>query len=157
MSSVNRKASVVHNDILGGRTLSARYHITHAIQECWEVLQALAKLDFKEAELEAQQVLFGIEMWCYQTIKADFDLRGCSDAVQEFYDRRRVWLELFKLFDMEFKSEYLDKGSNFRRPHKIQEAFRAAGLRINDLHARTLSRKYTMQVLNNKNYDSSKA
>jgi hypothetical protein len=157
MSSVNRKASAVHNDILGGRTLPIRYHITHTAQEVWEVLQALARCRFKEAALEAQQVLFGIEMWYYQTIKEDFDLRGCADAVQEFYDRRRVWLELFKMFDIEFKSEYLDKGSNFRRPHKIQEAFRAAGLRINALHARTLSRKYTMLVLNNKNYVFSKA
>jgi len=147
MSTTILKASAVHKDILGGRKYSTSYYISHGIREFWEWLQALMNLQLQEASLEFQQVLFGIEMWLYQATGKDFELWGCADAVHEFYERRHTWLEIFQLFDLEFKSEYLDGGSNFRRPAKIKAALQAAGLSINDIHARSLCRKYTMQAL----------
>lgn len=138
-----RKASVVHKDILGGRKSPISYHLKHGFNETLEVLEALSRLQFKEANLELQQVIFGYSMWLYQLTGKDFYLRGCNDAVQEFYNRRKIWLEIFGLYNLEFKSEYLDNGSNFRRPHKIKEALRRAGLEINNILANSLSRKYT--------------
>jgi hypothetical protein len=145
MSKLNkRKASVVYGDILGDRNHSTSYHIKHAFNETLEVIEALLKLQFKEARLELQQVIFGYSMWAYQLTGIDFYLWGCEDTVEEFYNRRKVWLEIFQLYDLEFKSEYLDNGSNFRRPHKIKEAMGRAGLHINNMLASSLSRKYTM-------------
>jgi hypothetical protein len=145
MSELNkRKASVVHGDILGGRKHPISYHIKHAFNETVEVFEALFKLQFREAHLELQQVIFGYSMWLYQITGVDFYLWGCNDTVEEFYNRRKVWLEIFRLYDLEFKSEYLDDGSNFRRPHKIKEAMRRAGFHINNMLAGSLSRKYTM-------------
>lgn len=150
MSATTLRAAVVHKDIFGGRKYSASYYISHWFRECWECLQALVKLQPQEAFLEFQQVLFGLEIWLYQATGKDFELWGCMDVVHEFYARRCIWLEIFQLFDLEFKSEYLDGGSNFRRPAKIKAALGAAGLHINDIHARSLCRKYTMQTLGGK-------
>jgi hypothetical protein len=137
------KASSVHQDILGGKKRSTGYHISHWFNESLEVLEALSRLQFSEAKLELQQVIFGCLIWLHQVTDIDFYLWGCSDAVQEFYNRRKVWLEIFRLYDLEFRSEYLDGGSNFRRPHKIKAALKAAGMHINDILAGSLSRKYT--------------
>ena len=150
------KASVVHNDILGGKQYPVKYYVKHSFTELWEVIEALAKLNLKEAKLEAQQVIFGLEMWLYQTTKKDFDMFFCNGAIEEFYYRRTVWLELFGLFDLEFRSEYLDNGSNFRRPHKIRQAFFAAGMYLHELHARLLSRKYIKQEMNHRKKYASK-
>jgi hypothetical protein len=144
MTTPNRyKASIVHQDILGGKRRSIGYHVSHWFNESLEVLEALSRLKVGEAKLELQQVIFGFSMWVYQATGKDFYLWGCSDAVQEFYNRRKVWLEIFHLYDLEFHSEYLDGGSNFRRPYKIQAALKCAGMHINDLLAGSLSRKYT--------------
>ena len=133
MTTKRRKASEVHQDILGGKERVIKYHIIHCFNETLEVLEALSRFQFSEARLELQQVIFGLSMWIYQITGKDFYLRGCADAVQEFYNRRKVWLEIFSLYDLEFKSEYLDGGSNFRRAYKIQEALRRAGLHINEI------------------------
>jgi hypothetical protein len=139
----SHRASTVHQDILGGKRRTIGYHISHGFNETLEVLEALRRLQIGEARLELQQVIFGFSMWLYQLTGKDFYLWGCSDAVQEFYNRRKVWLEIFKLYDLEFRSEYLDGGSNFRRPYKIKEALRLAGMHINDILANSLSSKYT--------------
>jgi len=141
--SCRRRASTVHADILGGTQRTISYHVSHGFNESLEVLEALSRLQLREARLELQQVIFGCSMWLYQLTGKDFYLWGCNDAVQEFYNRRKVWLEIFKLYDLEFKSEYLDGGSNFRRTHKIKEALRQAGMHINNILANSLSRKYT--------------
>jgi len=138
-----RRASNVHKDILGSKKRSIGYHIRHGFNETLEVFEALSRLQCREARLELQQVMFGVQMFVYQLIGKDFYLLGCDDAVQEFYNRRKIWLEIFGLYALEFKSEYLDNGSNFRRPHKIKEALRRAGLEINNILANSLSRKYT--------------
>lgn len=151
MSKAGRhRASTVYTDILGGKRHSVGYYVKHGFNESVEVLEALSRLQFKEAYTEFQQVMFGCEMWLYQLTSKDFYLVGCNDAVQEFYARRKIWLEIFALYNLEFKSEYLDNGSNFRRPHKIKEALKRAGLHINNILANSLSRKYARLTLTRK-------
>ena len=138
-------ASKVYTEILGGKKRPLKYYIKHCFYETLEVFEALVKLKFSEAYLELQQVIFGFSMWLYQKAEKDFQLYGCNKAVEEFYNRRKVWLELFEMYSLTFKSEYLDGGSNYRRPHKIVQAFGRAGLRIHKLLAANLSRMYIVK------------
>jgi len=150
----SRRASTVYRDILGGKEHTADYYVKHCVKEIFEVLEALSRLALAEAYLELQQVIFGIAMWIYQSTGRDFYLWGCMAAVQEFYNRRKVWLEIFALYDLEFKSEYLDDGSNFRRPYKIKQALQKAGMYVNIILAENLSRKYTKYVTKSQTTDS---
>ena len=156
MAKPARKASVVYLEILGGKKYSLVYYVKHLFEETLEIFEALFNAEYREAILETQQVIFVLEMLFHQATKIDFELKGCSQAVNEFYARREIWLEIFSLFDVAFKPEYLDGGSNFRRPYKIKEALRRAGVYVRDLHARSLSRKYSMQLAAKKSYDFSR-
>jgi hypothetical protein len=145
-----RKASVVYRDILDSRKYSLAYHIAHICRESWEVAEALFHRDITGAKLEMEQVMYAIQMMLHQYTGKDFDLAWCSNTVQEFYNRRTIWLQLFKDLDIPFCSSYLDGGSNFRRTHKIVAALAAAGYYISDYDAEYLRRRYRMQSLANK-------
>jgi hypothetical protein len=63
-------------------------------------------------------------------------------VVDGFYARRKVWLAMFKDYDVVFKSSYLRGGSNYLRTHKIQQAFHLAGFNISLEKAEALKNKY---------------
>lgn len=132
------KVKQVCEELLGGR----KYPLTSLLGEVIEALQALLKPDFKEFLGEFRQIIFELQIHIHQTTGADFDLLFCTDVINEGYLRRKVWIELFSLFDIPFHNKYLINGSNFRRAHKIKAAFKLAGLRLNVLHAVSLSEKY---------------
>jgi hypothetical protein len=124
--AVQRKASEVYRDILGGK--AQRW--TSIFSELYEFIEAAAKLDFNEMRLEGQQVLYAIQMQFYQAGNIDFYLQGCSEVVEGFYTRREVWLEIFEEYNVTFKNEYLEHGSNYKRIHKIKKALELAGVSI---------------------------
>jgi hypothetical protein len=121
-----RKASEVYRDILGGK--AQRW--TSIFSELYEFLEAISCFNFKEANLEGQQVLYAIQMQYYQMSGVDFYLQFCDEVVDGFYLRREVWLEIFKEYNVPFKNEYLEYGSNYKRIHKIKKALELAGLKI---------------------------
>jgi len=124
--AVQRKASEVYRDILGGK--AQRW--TSIFSELYEFIEAAAKLDFNEMRLEGQQVLYAIQMQLYQAGNIDFYLQGCGEVVEGFYNRREVWLDIFKEYSVTFKNEYLEHGSNYKRIHKIKKALELAGVNI---------------------------
>lgn len=126
MTITSRKASLVHHELLGGRS----FPFSYILGEMFEVLEALAKLDFKEAAMEASQVLYAIQMYFYQLTRIDFTLLCCSKVVQGFYDRRKVWHRIFDLYHTPFYNDYLYHGSNYMRPVKIKKALELAGVDI---------------------------
>lgn len=133
-----RKASEVFNEILG-RKKQSWWDI---FKEILEFLDALTDLNWDEAELELEQVLYAFQMQFYQITKIDFYLKGCEKAVEGFYARRNVWLEIFDEFKIEFKNEYLEHGSNYRRAYKIKKALELAGVEIDAKKASELCLKY---------------
>lgn len=143
-------ASEVDRDLLHNKKYSLRYYLCSAFKETCEALWALAKLDFRELRLELEQLAFGAQMMYHQYSGKDFKLVFCNGAVKEYYDRRVIWLSVFDLFDKEFKVDYMDGGTNFRKPRKIKQALALAGVEISDLQARILSRKYSISLYNAK-------
>jgi hypothetical protein len=121
-----RKASEVYRDILGGKAQKW----ASIFSEIWEFIEAVSKLDAEEMRLEGQQVLYALQMQLYQIIEIDFYLQSCEDAVEGFYARRAVWLEIFDEYKTPFKNEYLEYGSNYKRIHKIKKALELAGVHI---------------------------
>jgi hypothetical protein len=135
---VQRRASEVYRDILGGK--SQKW--TSIFSELRELLEALIKLDLKEARLEGQQVLYALQMQLYQITDIDFYLQHCTEVVEGFYFRRDVWLEIFKEYNTPFKNEYLENGSNYKRIHKIKKALELAGVKVSTKEAITTYLKY---------------
>jgi hypothetical protein len=140
----------VNKDLLHNKKYSIRYYLCSALKETCEAVWALFKLDFKELRLELEQLVFGVQMMYHQYFEKDFKLVFCSGAVEEYYDRRVIWLSIFDLFDKEFKVEYMEGGTNFRKPRKIKQALALAGVEISDLQARILARKYSISLYNAK-------
>lgn len=133
-----RKASEVFNEILGKKKQSWEAILKESI----ELLEALIDLDWCEASLEFEQVLYTFQMQFYQVTNIDFYLIGCDNAVEGFYVRRNVWLNIFSEFKTEFKNEYLEHGSNYRRAYKIKKALELAGVDIDTKKASELCLKY---------------
>ena len=117
--------------VMSGR----RYPVTHWLGEIVEVLEALLKRDSKEARMEFQQVLWGIQILIHQRTGLDFKIRFCDDVILEEIARRKTWKKIFNKFDIEFKNDYLTSGSNFRRFRKIQDALKKAGVTVSDKQA----------------------
>ena len=136
--SVPRKASSVFVEILGGRPQKW----TSIFIELAEVFEALFKWDILELKLEYEQVLYAIQMQLHQWLGVDFYLRGCSNAVEGFYRRRDVWLNIFNRYNVEFKNEYLQEGSNYKRAHKIKKALELAGVKIGAREASEICLEY---------------
>lgn len=136
--SSRRRTSEVHNEILGGKD----QQWLSIVREAIELMEAVIKWDEAEMCLEFQQVLYALQMQAYQITGIDFQLRGCSSAVEGFYTRRRVWFEIFNEFQVPFKSEYLENGSNYKRAHKIKKALELAGVAIDTKQAVQLCLKY---------------
>ena len=126
-----RKASEVYRDILGGK--AQRW--TAILSELYEFFDAAVRLNLKEMHLEGQQVLYAIQMQYYQMSDSDFYLQFCSEVVEGFYKRREVWLEIFAEYNVEFKNEYLEHGSNYKRVHKVKKALSLAGVEISTKQA----------------------
>jgi hypothetical protein len=145
-----RTAAEVNRELLHNERYSLKYYICSGFKETFEALWALVKFDLAEFELELQQLAFGVQMMYHQYSGEDFELNFCADTVQEYYDRRVVWLSLFDLFDIEFNVAYMVHGTNFRKPSKIQKALALAGKQIPDVQARILARKYAMSLSNSK-------
>jgi hypothetical protein len=135
---VQRKASEVYRDILGGKAQKW----TSILSEIGEFIEALAELNTKEMRLEGQQVLYALQMQLYQLINIDFYLQYCEEVVEGFYIRRDVWLEIFKEYNTPFKNEYLEYGSNYKRIHKIKKALELAGVAITTKQAINTYLKY---------------
>jgi hypothetical protein len=138
MSDSTYRASRVYTELFDGHRQSFKCLIT----EIFEVFEALHILDFKEAAKEFRQVLFEVQMHLYHYTKLDFTLRLCSDVVDGFYTRRKVWLKMFENYNVPFKSQYLKNGSNYKRAHKIVLAFKLAGFIISEEAAENLRDTY---------------
>jgi hypothetical protein len=121
-----RKASEVYRDILGGKAQKW----ASIFSEINELIEATLKWDTREMLLEGQQVLYALQMQLYQITGIDFYLQRCGEVVEGFYLRRDVWLEIFAEYGAEFKNEYLEHGSNYKRIHKIKKALELAGVKI---------------------------
>lgn len=117
--------------VMSGR----KYPVTHWLGEIKETLEALVKLDLKEAKAEFQQVLWGIQVLVHQATGLDFKIRFCDATVKEGVSRRKVWVKIFEFYDLRFHNDYLTGGSNFRRYKKIQSALSKAGVIVDDKQA----------------------
>lgn len=136
--SIPRKASSVFVEILGRRPQKC----SSIFVEIAEVFGALFKWDIPELKLEYEQVLYAIQMQVYQWSNIDFYLVGCDNAVEGFYKRRDVWLNIFNRYNVEFKNEYLEEGSNYKRAHKIKRALELAGVHIGAREASEICLEY---------------
>lgn len=134
-----RRASEVHHEILGDKD----QQWFSIVREAIELIEAAFKWDEAEMRLEFQQVLYALQMQIYQITRIDFQLRGCSSAVEGFYVRRKVWFEIFEEFQVPFKNEYLENGSNYKRAYKIKKALELAGVVIDTKKAVQLCLKYS--------------
>lgn len=137
--SSRRRTSEVHNEILGGKD----QQWLSIVREAAELAEAVFKWDETEMRLEFQQVLYALQMQAYQITGIDFQLRGCGSAVEGFYTRREVWFEIFEEFQIPFKNEYLENGSNYKRAYKIKKALELAGVVIDTKKAVQLCLKYS--------------
>jgi hypothetical protein len=137
--SARRRTSEVYNEILGGKD----QQWLSIAREVIELVEATFRWDKAEMLLEFQQVLYALQMQAYQLTGIDFQLWGCSSAVEGFYTRRKVWFEIFEEFQVPFKNEYLENGSNYKRAYKIKKALELAGVNIDTKKAVQLCLKYT--------------
>jgi len=96
----------------------------------------------KDIEEELQDVMYGIQMLAASKLKKDIPILGADDKIKVFIDRIKAFNEMFREHGVKFHVDYLSGGSNFKKPVKIQQAFKLAGKDISAEEAQLLSEKY---------------
>jgi hypothetical protein len=98
--------------------------------EVVEVFEALGCFDFSEALVEAIQVWYTLQMWCYGKLGWDFKLRGCGSIVSAHFLRFLYWHKIFNRFSVKPFLDLFTDGTNWRRPDKIQSTLQRAGITL---------------------------
>jgi hypothetical protein len=127
-AEVSNMASDVSEELLGGR----KYPFSYSTGEMQELVEALRDMDKEGIKEEWQDVLYALQMYGHQNTGVDFKLRGVDDTLEKFRNRRAIWQKLFGSKGLEFDKQYLQGGSNYRKPEKIRNAFRLAGHELSD-------------------------
>jgi hypothetical protein len=98
--------------------------------EVVEVFEALWCFDLAEAKVEAIQVWYTLQMWCYGKLGWDFKLRGCQSIISAHFLRFLYWHKIFKSFSVKPYLDLFTDGTNWRRPDKIQNTLSRVGIDV---------------------------
>jgi hypothetical protein len=63
--------------------------------------------------------------------------------LSKFYNREKVWKDMFKSKGSTYHPKHMEGGSNFAKPSKIIKAFASAGINISQREAERLANKHT--------------
>ncbi len=106
-------------------------HEEYAAHRIWEEFKELwvelVNLSHEGIQEEYQDVAYAIQMVFHQMTGYNFRMIFCKDTLVKFTARLIVWKLLFDVENVPFNRAYLKGGGNWKRPKKIQAAFRMAG------------------------------
>jgi hypothetical protein len=125
----------VLQEVTGGRPYSLGYFTG----EFGELMDEVKNRDWEAIKDEASDTAYGANMLAHQATGINFPMIGGHNALKKFRQRNGVWRRTMERRGVPFSVDYLVGGSNFAKPHKIQQAFELAGVRLDGIEAQTLS------------------
>ena len=125
----------VLQEVTGGRPYSFGYFTG----ELGELVEEIKNRDWEAIKDEASDTAYAGNMIAHQATGLNFPLTGGHNALQKFRERNGIWRETMEAQGLPFSVDYLVGGSNFAKPHKVQQAFALAGKEIDDRTAQKLS------------------
>jgi NTP pyrophosphatase (non-canonical NTP hydrolase) len=126
----------LHRDITAGR----HYPFSFLTGEAKELLDAAKNRDWNNFKEEIGDTTYAAQMLAAQTTGLNHPVYA---DLKKFYDREKVWKEMFKAKKSDYHPKHMQGGSNFAKPSKIIKAFESAGIKINQAEAERLANHYT--------------
>lgn len=124
-----RRPSEARRELLNGR----RYPFSYLTGEAKELVDAIKNRDKENIKEEIGDVLYAMQMLAHQSTGLDAPfLPPAQKTTRKFHKRRSVWKDILARKGLEFSNDYLEGGSNYRKPEKIRKAIQAAGSDITD-------------------------
>lgn len=130
------KSKNLHRDITAGR----HYPFSFLTGEAKELLDAVKNRDWNNFKEEIGDTTYAAQMLAAQATGLNHPVYA---DLKKFYDREKVWKELFKAKSSVYHPKHMQGGSNFAKPSKIIKALESAGVKINQAEAERLANHYT--------------
>jgi NTP pyrophosphatase (non-canonical NTP hydrolase) len=130
------KSKNLHRDITAGR----HYPFSFLTGEAKELLEAVKNKDWNNFKEEIGDTTYAAQMLAAQATGLNHPVYA---DLKKFYDREKVWKDLFKAKNSVYHPRHMQGGSNFAKPSKIIKALESAGVKINQAEAERLANHYT--------------
>jgi len=127
-------------DLLAEFASEHRLTLKYPLAELREFLVAVKQRDRHAMLDEFQDVMLALQLYVWQRLRLNAPVVLAGGTIRKFRERNKIWREMFELRGVVFDTKFLVGGSNFNRPHKIQRAFLAAGVRLGAYDAEELRR-----------------
>lgn len=130
------KSKDLHRDVTNGR----HYPFSFLTGEAKELVDAIKNRDMANFKEEIGDTSYAAQMLAAQ-------LTGLNHPVyadlSKFYDREKVWKEMFKEKGSSYHPKHMEGGSNYAKASKIIKAFSSAGIKVDQKEAERLANHYT--------------
>lgn len=126
----------LHRDITNGR----HYPFSYLTDESKELLDAIKNRDWKNFKEEVGDTTYAAQMLAAQATGLNHPVYA---DLKKFYDREKVWKDLFKEKGGVYHPDHMSGGSNYAKASKILKALNSAGIKVNQREAERLANKYT--------------
>lgn len=144
------KAKELANYFLGPRR---EYDDHYLSGEYDEYMTELKNKNNPGIEEELQDLMFAAQMLAYHRTGKDRKVVGADQKIGVFIDRVKTFEDMFTKQGIPFSTDYLQGGSNWRKPEKIVKAFTSAGKPLSMDEAVSLRDEYVAKELQ-KNVDT---
>lgn len=128
-------------EITGGKP----YPVSYATGEAKELGEELLKMRPSGIREESSDLAYALNMLGHQATGLNHPMIGGQYALNKFRARNKIWQDAMESKGVPFSVDYLEGGSNYHKPHKIQAAFAAAGHELSDEEAEALSQEMIAQ------------
>jgi phosphoribosyl-ATP pyrophosphohydrolase len=130
------KSKDLHRDVTNGR----HYPFSFLTGEAKELVDAIKNRDMANFKEEIGDTSYAAQMLAAQTTGLNHPVYA---DLRKFYDREKVWKEMFKEKGSSYHPKHMEGGSNYAKASKIIKAFSSAGIKVDQKEAERLANHYT--------------
>ena len=126
----------LHRDVTDNR----HYPFSYLTGEAKELIDAVKNRDWENFKEEIGDTTYAAQMLAAQATGLNHPVYA---DLKKFYDRKKVWEDLFAEKGGIYHPRHMQAGSNYAKASKIIKALQSAGIKVNQTEAERLANKYT--------------